>query len=240
MHSREQLTVGVVDVVPGGNPAAPAAGDGSAGMTPGPDHPTTAAFDDRARLRMRPEGGPPGLPHGVWWPRSRDLAGQLHTMLPEVWDRLGGVEQVVYHAASWPAVAPRMGVRGRVVQLVASPAHAADTISLVGASTGRTTTLLVIPAATARADAEAVLDAATTATGSGIVSRFFRTGDGLPDHPGDWAKARVAEEEHSAGARTGAIRTVAGHAVDAQDCTMLLAMLGLDAKDGTRADTADH
>ncbi|MCO1654583.1 hypothetical protein KDL28_05890 [Pseudonocardia sp. S2-4] len=69
-----------------------------------------------------------------------------------------------------------------------------------------------------------------------MVSRFFRNCDGVPDHAGGSARARVAEEEHNAGERTGAVRTVAGHAVDVEDCTMLLAMLGLDARDGSRAD----
>ena len=34
-----------------------------------------------------------------------------------------------------------------------------------------------------------------------------------------------------------AARTVAGHAVDAQDCSRLLSMLGLDTVDGMPADT---
>ena len=44
------------------------------------------------------------------------------------------------------------------------------------------------------------------------------------------------EQRHTAIQNARATRTVADHAVDVQDCVHLLAMLGLDARDGKRDD----
>jgi hypothetical protein len=41
--------------------------------------------------------------------------------------------------------------------------------------------------------------------------------------------AKAAETDHMAAQNARAARTVAGHAADAEDCSRLLAMLGLDA-----------
>lgn len=41
-------------------------------------------------------------------------------------------------------------------------------------------------------------------------------------------RAKAAEADHSALQNARAARTVAGHAADAEDCSRLLAMLGLD------------
>jgi hypothetical protein len=96
--------------------------------------------------------------------------------------------------------------------------------------------LRALPVGTAEHDADPAIAVGRAPAGSGVVSRFFRADDGAHENPAGAASAREAEAEHSAAARTGAIRTVAGHAVDAGDCTLLLAMLGLDADDGTRPD----
>jgi hypothetical protein len=46
-------------------------------------------------------------------------------------------------------------------------------------------------------------------------------------------RARAAQENHSAVQNARAAKTVASHAADAEDCDRLLAMLGLEAADGT-------
>lgn len=45
-------------------------------------------------------------------------------------------------------------------------------------------------------------------------------------------RAKAAQESHSAVQNARAARTVASHAADVEDCTQLLAMLGLEAVDG--------
>jgi hypothetical protein len=53
---------------------------------------------------------------------------------------------------------------------------------------------------------------------------------------GRFAEARESEKIHCAIQNSKAIRTVADHATDADDCRRLLAMLGLDAVDGRLPD----
>jgi hypothetical protein len=49
-----------------------------------------------------------------------------------------------------------------------------------------------------------------------------------PEH-GESFRARAAEMAHAEAARQRAVRTVAGQALDASDCRLLLSILGLDA-----------
>lgn len=53
---------------------------------------------------------------------------------------------------------------------------------------------------------------------------------------GRFAEARASEKIHCAIQNSKAVRTVADHAIDAEDCRRLLAMLGLDAEEGMRHD----
>jgi Family of unknown function (DUF5994) len=210
-------------------------------MTPGPrDH--TSHTDGRSRLRMRPASLSSGVAEGAWWPRPTGLVDQLPALLIELWERVGGVERVLYNPLAWPGTAPRIAVRGRLVHLVASRTQDPDTIDLISATTRRSTTLLVVPPAASPQVAEAALAAAAMSEETGISSRFIGAGvarvpeQGRPGHEtGESFRARAAEELHTAGQRANAVRTVAGHALDAEDCEMLLSLLGLDALDGTKA-----
>lgn len=53
-----------------------------------------------------------------------------------------------------------------------------------------------------------------------------------PPQPTRFTRAKAAEEDHGAAQNARAVRMVAGHAADAEDCCELLTMLGLDARDG--------
>jgi hypothetical protein len=94
------------------------------------------------------------------------------------------------------------------------------------------------------AAASAVGNSAWTAPGAppaATVSRFVGSAatrvpeQGQPRHEtGEAFRARAAEERHTPNELAHAVRTVAGHSLDAGECEMLLAMLGLDAGDGAR------
>lgn len=49
-----------------------------------------------------------------------------------------------------------------------------------------------------------------------------------------FTEARESEKLHDAIQHSKAARTVADHAADAEDCALLLAMLGLNASEGKR------
>jgi hypothetical protein len=60
---------------------------------------------------------------------------------------------------------------------------------------------------------------------------------GSPAHgAGEFAKARARAESELMVRRVRATRTVAGQAVDGEDCARLLAMLGLDGADRQNGD----
>jgi len=60
-----------------------------------------------------------GQPVGVWWPRSRDAAVELRTLLPEMSSRLGGpATRVSLNIDAWDADQPRrLRVGDRLVRL---------------------------------------------------------------------------------------------------------------------------
>jgi hypothetical protein len=61
----------------------------------------------------------------------------------------------------------------------------------------------------------------------------------LPHEQSEFAETRAAERAESARRSTLAARAVASHSLDVDDCTALLAMLGLDASTGRFVETVD-
>ena len=57
----------------------------------------------------------------------------------------------------------------------------------------------------------------------------------LVHEQGEFAEARAAEKAETERRSTLAVRTVASHSLDADDCAALLSMLGLDAGSGQLA-----
>jgi hypothetical protein len=77
----------------------------------------------------------------------------------------------------------------------------------------------------------------STALASGIPAQAEPRG---PTHRhGDYHRARAAEDDHAQRERAQAARTVAGNALDSQDCSLLLSILGLDGSAGAEDGTGD-
>ncbi len=90
-----------------------------------------------------------GVLDGGWWPRSRDPATELPTLVAAVTDRLDPVHRITLDAAAWdgrPQII--MTVEGREVQLEWFGARDAHTISLIGSRRSRLD-LMMIPSDTA-------------------------------------------------------------------------------------------
>jgi hypothetical protein len=90
-----------------------------------------------------------GVPDGGWWPRSRDPATELPTLIAAVTDRLNPVRRITLNAAAWdgrPQII--MTVEGREVRLDWFRAGDAHTISLIGSRRSRLD-LIMIPSDTA-------------------------------------------------------------------------------------------
>lgn len=117
--------------------------------------------DPALRLRLKPRGRPTGFVDGAWWPRSRDLAAELPTLLAGLAERLGQIRRVSYNLAEWDAVGRRLEVGGRLVRLGGFRFQVADTVDVIDADQGRIT-LLVVPPATVPDIARAVSTAAAS------------------------------------------------------------------------------
>ena len=71
----------------------------------------------RLRLRLKPQGPTRGQVDGGWWPRSRDLAAELPSLLAVLAVRLGRIERLTYHLTDWSPAPRKIICRGGVVQL---------------------------------------------------------------------------------------------------------------------------
>ncbi|MEU0784155.1 DUF5994 family protein [Streptomyces sp. NPDC006173] len=137
-------------------------------MTTTTDQPSPRAVPFRSpttRLALKPtspspSAGPTGL-DGAWWPRSRDLAGEL-TALADVLDPLWGrITRIAVNPLQWPIIPRRIVVNGHVVKVdwFTSPFEQ-HKILLLSYTAGRWD-LLVIPPETDAVGAARLMTAAT-------------------------------------------------------------------------------
>ena len=129
----------------------------ASGLITNPLHSVGSSAD--VRLRLKPATPRSGHVDGSWWPRSRDLAAELPTLLAAVTDRLGGTERVSYRLGDWDPAGRSVDVGGRfAVRLSGFRSQAPDTIDVLGPQ--KQITLLVIPPETSRGAAHDALAAA--------------------------------------------------------------------------------
>ena len=115
--------------------------------------------DTDVRLRLKPAAPTSGHVDGSWWPRSRDLAAELPTLLTAVTDQLGSTERVSYHLGDREPVGRSIDVGGGfAVRLSGFRYQRPDTIDVLGPR--RQITLLVIAPETSPQTADDALAAA--------------------------------------------------------------------------------
>jgi hypothetical protein len=139
-----------------------------------------AAPDDvRLSLRDRAESGS-GFVDGAWWPRSRDLAVELPTLLAEVGKRAGRVERVAFGLSGWDAVdVRRLATRDGRIPLEGFRSIEEATVWLVVRGAGRSRVgLMVIPPDTDPDRAAELLERAGTAGERRSPSELLAAGSG--------------------------------------------------------------
>lgn len=98
---------------------------------------------DEVRLRLGPRSGPQHF-DGAWWPRSRDLVGQLPALVKQFPVELGEITRVSYCGPDWDT-APLLVDLGtrylRVGSFVSDEPH----VLVVQTFSGQRLTLLVVP-----------------------------------------------------------------------------------------------
>lgn len=120
---------------------------------------TSATEQPRLTLRMKlkPKAPTTGYVDGAWWPRSRDLLAEIPALIAALTVRLGDIERVTYHLASWDAAPTRLPTRLGRVRLDGFRSQHADTVTVVGAGGQHRLTLLVVPPETIPAAAQHML-----------------------------------------------------------------------------------
>ncbi|MFJ3632623.1 DUF5994 family protein [Streptomyces sp. NPDC090112] len=69
-----------------------------------PDGIHTAVRPGTALLRLETTGSREGVLAGAWWPRSRDVAGELPTMIAVLTEYLGPITRVGLDASAWDGI----------------------------------------------------------------------------------------------------------------------------------------
>lgn len=80
---------------------------------------------------------------GAWWPRSRDLAGELSTLLDHLPERVGRVVHAVVSPPDWDTVPRRVSRHGGQTKVGSYPRD--DTHLLMLSTSTRVLRLMVVP-----------------------------------------------------------------------------------------------
>lgn len=137
-----------------------------------------------ARLALRskgPSAGPAEL-DGAWWPRSRDLPGEL-SALADVLDPLWGrITRIALNPRNWRALPPRLVVNGHVVKVGWLTSELdPHQIVLLSYTAGRWN-LFVIPPETDAPSAARLMATASADTGPPITTTGLMTEERVPRH----------------------------------------------------------
>jgi hypothetical protein len=112
------------------------------------------------RVRLAPAGVKPGRLDGAWWPRSRDLAAELPSLVDALNPRWGRITHVSVNSALWPVVPRKVPATGHVVRVGwFNPELDRHGLLLLSYTVGRWD-LLVIPPETGPAAADRLMTAA--------------------------------------------------------------------------------
>lgn len=112
-----------------------------------------------ARLSLTPKTTSAGKLDGAWWPRSRDLTGELPPLADALEGRWGRITRVLVNPDQWPVVPHKAAVTGHVLHVGWFTEQDPDKIILLSCTTGRCD-LLVIPPETEPASAARLMRAA--------------------------------------------------------------------------------
>ncbi|MFE7763406.1 DUF5994 family protein [Streptomyces sp. NPDC057438] len=146
----------------------------TATLLPTPTHHTAAPA---ARLALKTDGASRGLLDGAWWPRSRDLQGELPA-LTDVLDPLWGrITRIAVNPTHWPVVPRKVPVDGHVVKIGWFTAEIdPHKLLLLSHGAGRWD-LLVIPPETGAESAARLMAAASDHEGPPLTASAFIAAD---------------------------------------------------------------
>ncbi|MFB4274586.1 DUF5994 family protein [Nonomuraea sp. MTCD27] len=152
---------------------------------PAPLSPVSTAIppvDFVLRLTLHPVLDRRAVVDGAWWPRSRDAAAELPSLIAAVDQRLGRTTlRIGVHQDAWQRIPRRIPARGRQVR-VGWFRHADPRVITFIFAAGEPIVLLVIPPGTAAEAAEATLKLTAQDT-AGLTTAGILTLASLPPDP---------------------------------------------------------
>lgn len=120
-----------------------------------PDEIHQAVKPGTALLRLETTQSREGLLDGAWWPRSRDVAAELPSLITALTQHLGTITRVGLDATAWQDIPTRLVVDDQVVHLDSAPVGD-DTVLVTRGHNDHFTLLVVPPLTTAVAAREAM------------------------------------------------------------------------------------
>lgn len=147
---------------PEARPTAPS----SAGSWPSPS-------PSPVRLSLAPDGAPPALLDGAWWPHSRDLGAELPALAAVLDPLWGRITRVTVNPVHWPVVPRKVPVTGHTVKVGWYGAEQdPHELMLLSYRAGRWN-LLVVPPQTPPDTAAWLMTAASDPLGRSTASRLM-------------------------------------------------------------------
>jgi hypothetical protein len=173
-----------------------------------------------SRLCLRPSlPGDHGVLHGGWWPRSRDLAGELRRLLADAdshLGQLGVIARVALNLTVWDRTLCRVASGDRIVPVGWLRAVDVHTIILTTTGRDRLTLLIVPPEATAEqatiALAMAAIDGNSARPAAILAASGLTTTEPAATEPAAASMARHPSRHHRPSSPVRPSTTPAGEA----------------------------
>ncbi|MDX3132836.1 DUF5994 family protein [Streptomyces europaeiscabiei] len=129
-----------------------------------PDAVHHAVRPGTAVVRLETRHDRRGVLDGVWWPRSRDIAAELPSLITALTGYLGPITRVGLDTGAWEALPTRMTIDERVVHIDSFPAGD-DTVLITRGEQDLFSLLVVPPHATPDAARAAMAEAVRADSG---------------------------------------------------------------------------
>ncbi|QNP75272.1 hypothetical protein IAG44_41625 [Streptomyces roseirectus] len=142
-----------------------------------PDAVHQAVRPGTAVLRLETTHDRQGVLDGAWWPRSRDVAVELPTLIAALTEHLGPITRVGLDTDAWDGLPTRMTIDGRVVRIDASPVGD-DTVLVTRGERDLFSLLVVPPHATPEAARTAMAEAVRAGSAAQAGQLLIDTGTG--------------------------------------------------------------
>ncbi|MFG2830823.1 DUF5994 family protein [Streptomyces sp. NPDC048434] len=145
-----------------------------------------------ALLRLETTRSREGILDGAWWPRSRDIAAELPSLITALAAYLGPIERVGLDAGAWEALPTRLVIDDLIVHIDSFPVGD-DTILVTRGDRDYFSLLVVPPTATPEA-AHAAMTAAVRADNIAQAGQILIDTGSSPPGPGPVEGPRTGRE----------------------------------------------